>query len=136
MKPFPNYQTVSPRLSEKGRKTLLGSLTEHRNGSFRPILASLRFPNLRSEYRSYPFSDSLSTHSAEEQRGGRELYRRLLSLLVSNLSSTRSKASVPMRAPPEKGCSMAPMVNSTSPITAARVTTINLCAQVFCSPKR
>src|SRR5215208_6551440 len=47
------------RLSEKGRKSLQCSLTEHRNGSFRPILASLRFPNLRSEYRSYPFSDSL-----------------------------------------------------------------------------
>src|SRR5215211_7385729 len=69
-------------------------------------------------------------------RGGRELYRRLLSLLVSNLSSIRSKAPVPMRAPPEKGCSMAPMVNSTSPITAARVTTISLCAQVFSRPNR
>jgi hypothetical protein len=30
-----------------------------------------------------------------------------------------------MRALPEKGCSIAPMVNSTSPITDARVTTIN-----------
>src|SRR5215217_847956 len=54
-----------PRLSEKGRKSLQCSLTEHRNGSFRPILASLRFPNPRSEYRSYPFSDSLSTHPGE-----------------------------------------------------------------------
>src|SRR5919112_916718 len=47
------------RLSEKGRKSLQCSLTEHRNGSFRPILACLHFPNPRSEYRSYPFSDSL-----------------------------------------------------------------------------
>jgi hypothetical protein len=63
-------------------------------------------------------------------------YRRLLSLLVSNLSRIRSKAPVPMRAPPEKGCSRAPMVNKTSPITAARVTTIRRCAHVFSSPKR
>ena len=32
-------------------------------------------------------------------------YERSLSLLVSNLSGTRSKAPVPMRAPPEKGTS-------------------------------
>ena len=36
---------------------------------------------------------------------------------------------------PEKGCSMAPMVKSTSPITAARVNTISLCAHVFSRPK-
>ena len=57
-------------------------------------------------------------------------------MLVSNLSNIRSKASVPMRAPPEKGCSMAPMVNSTSPITPAKATTISLCAHVFSSPNR
>src|SRR5215212_11637089 len=39
-----------------------------------------------------------------------------------------SKAPVPMRAPPEKGCFRAPTVNKTSPMTAARVTTISLCA--------
>jgi hypothetical protein len=65
-----------------------------------------------------------------------QIFQRSLSLLVSNLSSTRSKASVLMRAPPEKGCSMAPMVNSTRPITAARVNTISLCAQVFSRPNR
>ena len=43
------------------------------------------------------------------------IYRSTLSLLVSNLSSISSKAPVPIRAPPEKGCSMAPMVNGTSP---------------------
>src|SRR5918997_4179014 len=59
-------------------------------------------------------------------RDSNKAHRISLSLLVSNLSSTRSKASVPMRAPPEKGCSMAPMVNSTSPITVARVSTISL----------
>src|SRR5215207_536254 len=46
------------RLSEKGLKSLQCSLTEHRNGTFRPILASLRLPNPRSECCSYPFSDS------------------------------------------------------------------------------
>ena len=35
------------RLSEKGRRSLRCSLTEHRNGTFRPILASLRLPNPR-----------------------------------------------------------------------------------------
>src|SRR5829696_9398611 len=63
-------------------------------------------------------------------------FQRSLSLLVSNLSSTSSKAPVPMRAPPEKGCSMAPTVNKTSPITAARIITISLCAQVLSRPKR
>jgi hypothetical protein len=63
-------------------------------------------------------------------------YRELLSSLVSNLSRISSNAPVPMRAPPENGYSRAPIVNSTSPITAARVTTISLCAQVFSSPKR
>jgi hypothetical protein len=58
-------------------------------------------------------------------------YRRSLSLLVSILSSTSSKNPVPMRAPPAKGCPKAPMVNNTSPMTAARVSTISLCAQVL-----
>jgi hypothetical protein len=35
------------RLSEKGRRSLRCSLTEHRNGTFRPILVSLRLPNPR-----------------------------------------------------------------------------------------
>jgi hypothetical protein len=43
-------------------------------------------------------------------------------LLVSNLSSTSSKAPVPMRAPLEKGCSVAPMVNSTSPNRSVKPT--------------
>jgi hypothetical protein len=58
------------RLSEKGRKSLQCSLTEHRNGSFRPILASLRFPNPRSEYLSYPFSDSLYVKLVHRERPG------------------------------------------------------------------
>src|SRR5215211_6992918 len=37
-----------PRLSEKGRRCLRCNLTEHLNGTFRPILASLRLPNPRS----------------------------------------------------------------------------------------
>jgi len=45
------------RLSEKGRRSLRGSLTEHLNGTFRPILASLRLPIPRSECCSYPCSD-------------------------------------------------------------------------------
>jgi hypothetical protein len=36
-----------PRLSEKGRMSLWCCLTEHRNGAFRPFLASLRLPNPR-----------------------------------------------------------------------------------------
>jgi hypothetical protein len=49
-----------PKLSEKGRRSLRGSLTEHLHGTFRPILASLRLPIPRSECCSYSFSDSLS----------------------------------------------------------------------------
>jgi hypothetical protein len=52
-------------------------------------------------------------------------YLRSLSLLVSSLSSTNSKASGPTRAPPENGCSRAPMVNSTRAITPAKDTTIS-----------
>jgi hypothetical protein len=37
------------RLSEKGRKSLRCSLTNHRNGTFRPNLVSLHLPNPRSE---------------------------------------------------------------------------------------
>jgi hypothetical protein len=50
---------------EKGRRNLRCSLTEHLNGTFRPILASLCLPNPRSERSSYPFSDGFSTHSGE-----------------------------------------------------------------------
>src|SRR5215210_5640887 len=46
------------KLSEKGLRSLRCSLTEHRNGTFRPIFASLRLPNPRSECCLYPFSDS------------------------------------------------------------------------------
>jgi hypothetical protein len=35
------------RLSEKGRRSLECSLTEHLNGAFRPVLASLYLPNPR-----------------------------------------------------------------------------------------
>ena len=47
--------------SERGRRSLQCSPTEHRNGPFRPILASLRIPNPRSNCCSYPISDSFST---------------------------------------------------------------------------
>src|SRR5215213_4840713 len=77
----------------------------------------------------------LPRNSANRDRSGPP-YRRLLSLLVSILSSTSSKNPVPMRAPPEKGCSKAPTVNNTSPMTAARVTTISLCAHVLARPNR
>jgi hypothetical protein len=53
------------KLSEKGCRSLRCSLTEHRNGSFRPIFASLGLPNSRSEWCSYPFSDSFSTRLGE-----------------------------------------------------------------------
>src|SRR5215208_2099306 len=48
------------KLSEKDRRSLRCSLTEHLNGTFGPILASLRLPIPRSEFCSYPFSDSFS----------------------------------------------------------------------------
>ena len=54
------------------------------------------------------------------------VFQRSLSLLVSNLFSTSSKAPVPIRAPPEKGWSRTPMVNSTRAITPASDTTISL----------
>src|SRR5918997_5761999 len=44
--------------SEKGRKSLRHSLTEHRNGPFKPILASLHRLNLRLGRCTYTFSDS------------------------------------------------------------------------------
>ena len=66
----------------------------------------------------------------------RRYSQRSLSLLVSNLSSTSSKASGPTRAAPEKGWSMAAMVNKTSAITPASDPTISACAHVFCKPKR
>jgi hypothetical protein len=47
-----------PKLSEKGRRSLRCSFTEHLNGTFRPISASLRLPNPYSECCSYSFSDS------------------------------------------------------------------------------
>jgi hypothetical protein len=47
------------RLSEKGRKSLWCSLMDHRNRTFRPILASPHRLNPRFEGCSYPFSDSL-----------------------------------------------------------------------------
>src|SRR5215218_9669181 len=34
------FRTVSERLSEKGKRSLPCSLTEHQNGTFRPIFAS------------------------------------------------------------------------------------------------
>jgi hypothetical protein len=49
------------KLSEESRRSLGCSLTEHRNGTFGPILISSRLPNPRSECCSYPFSDSFRT---------------------------------------------------------------------------
>ena len=63
-------------------------------------------------------------------------YGSLLSLLVSNLSSTSSKNPGPMRAPHAKGCPRAPTVNKIRPITAVRLTTINLYAHVLPRPIR
>jgi hypothetical protein len=54
-----------PRPSEKGRRSLRCSFTEHLNGAVRPILASLYLPIPRSERCSYPFSDSLSGRLSE-----------------------------------------------------------------------
>src|SRR5215203_442086 len=48
------------KLSEKSRTPLQRSLTGHRNGTFRAVLAFVYWPNLRSKPRSDPFSDSFS----------------------------------------------------------------------------
>jgi hypothetical protein len=61
---------------------------------------------------------------------------RTLSLLLSNLSSTSSKASGPSRTVPEKGYSREPMVKSTSPITRANAATISVWVVLLSSPKR
>src|SRR5215218_2084909 len=55
---FPGIYAL--RLSEKSRPRLQRSLTGHRNSTFRPILAFVFRPSLRSKGCSYPFSDSLS----------------------------------------------------------------------------
>src|SRR5215211_5815014 len=47
--------TLLVKLSEKSRRCLQRSLTGHRNGAFRPSLASVYRPNPRSERCSYPF---------------------------------------------------------------------------------
>src|SRR5215207_4890778 len=54
----PHSPKYLEKLSEKGLRSLRFSLTEPRNGTSQPILASLRLPNTRSEYCLYPFSDS------------------------------------------------------------------------------
>src|SRR5215217_7298618 len=62
------------KLSEKGRRSLRCSLTKHLNGTFRPILASLRLPNPHSECCPYPFSDSLEgvfLRSSQARRSGK-----------------------------------------------------------------
>ena len=46
---------VVEKLSEKGRRSLQCSLTEHQKDTFRPILASLHRLYSRSECCSYPF---------------------------------------------------------------------------------
>ena len=65
------------KLSEKGWRILRCSLTEHRNGTFGPILASLRLSNPRSECCSYPFSDSFRRGIlGSSRRGGSRKYVR------------------------------------------------------------
>ncbi len=83
-----------------------------------------------------------SVHRVAAKRCSRKLsaspvgvHERSLSLLVSNLSSISSKASVGMRTPPENGYSITPIVNSARAITAASAKTISLCAQAFPRPE-
>jgi hypothetical protein len=59
----PQNSTSKP--SEKGRKSLRHSLTEHRNGPFKPILASLHRLNPRLGRCSYTFSDSFHAKFGE-----------------------------------------------------------------------
>ena len=59
------------KLSEKSRTGLQSSLTGHRNGTFRSILASVYRPNLWLERSLYPFSDSFLTEFSEVHTNGR-----------------------------------------------------------------
>ena len=75
------------KLSEKGWRILRCSLTEHRNGTFGPILASLRLSNPRSECCSYPFSDSFRRGILGSwRRGGSRKYVRWWSTHPPRLS--------------------------------------------------
>ena len=55
---LPLFTNCLEKLSEKSRTLLQRSLMGHRNGTFRPVLAFVYWPNLRSKRCSYPFSDS------------------------------------------------------------------------------
>src|SRR5919112_3835671 len=113
-----------------GQPTLPGQPADPLNElDFDPLLSNFREVGLGEVRRIH-----LPRTQASRDRSGP--YRGLLSSLVSNLSRISSKAPVPMRAPPENGCSRAPTVNKTSPITAERVATINLCAHVLSNPNR
>jgi hypothetical protein len=63
------------KLSEKGRKSPRCSLTEHQNGPFKPILASLHRLNPRLERCSYTFSDSFMKLSEKPHPRARRLTR-------------------------------------------------------------
>src|SRR5215218_6741022 len=58
--PIPDFQTVSPRLSEKPWRSLQRSSPGRLRGVFRPISPALHQPNSPPECCLYPFSDSLS----------------------------------------------------------------------------
>src|SRR5215213_9268056 len=51
--------------SEKIQVSLQRDLTSHRNGAFRPVLASVYWSHPCSERCSYPFSDSFLTAFSE-----------------------------------------------------------------------
>jgi hypothetical protein len=62
--------------------------------------------------------------------------QRSLSLLLSNLSSTSSKASGPTRTSPEKGYSRRPILKRIKEMTKANAATISVCASVLSNPNR
>src|SRR3712207_5568654 len=53
--PTSPFQTVSEKPSEKGRRSLRCSLTEHRNGTFQPIFASQHVQSRGQSIARTPF---------------------------------------------------------------------------------
>jgi hypothetical protein len=99
----------------------------------RPVLdpsRTVRTPQARNRWTSASFISEASSVSRAQKRR----LQSSLSLLLSNLSSTNSKASGPTRTSPEKGCSKTPIVKSTEEINKANAATISLCTSVFSKP--
>src|SRR5215217_2494171 len=82
-------RTLLPKLSEKPRGRLWHSLTDRREGSFRPISPSSYRPDPRSEPCSYPFRTvsprtRVNRREKKQRRGSRVSSNDLLLSLSSS----------------------------------------------------